>query len=391
MRKMIFIFFELLLLVNLNANATISFPAKSDTIKKIISVNVFPAIPLIEKDRYGQYLNFDLVIKNNSSHSLDLNALQVSVIDKSGKLVLRKSLNENGQAPSIVLLGNTILRSGEIKSIFNPFYNFLPDLPIGVLKYEFFFNYADTHKQMQDNRDRLLMDYDQSFVVVVKPRSYVPKTSLYLPLKGKVIVWDGHDFYAHHRRYPLGLPKQIAKGITANSNRYAYDFITIADDGSVFKDTPFKKENWYSFGKPVYAPGTGRIVDVQNKVPDNFFTGRDLRSPDIPASLDPSGMGNHVIIDHGNGEFSVILHMEKGSVKFKIGERVIAGQQIGNVGFSGDAIFPHVHYTVMNGARERINEGIPSYFNAYKLYRGSKVINVKKGRIDSGDIVDSEK
>ncbi|MDB5136371.1 MAG: hypothetical protein JWP37_2974, partial [Mucilaginibacter sp.] len=64
MRKMIFIFFVLLSLFNMNANAAISFPAKSDTTKKIIFVNVFPAIPLIEKDRYGQYLSFDLVIKN---------------------------------------------------------------------------------------------------------------------------------------------------------------------------------------------------------------------------------------------------------------------------------------------------------------------------------------
>ena len=391
MRKMIFIFFELLLLFNMNANAAIGFPAKSDIIKKIISVYFFPAIPLIEKDQYGQYLNFDLVIKNTSGHILDLSAIEITVIDKAGKIVLRKSLNQNGQAPSIALLGNTILKPGDIKSIFNPFYNFSPDIPIGVLKYEFFFNYSDTQKQIERNRDRLLMDFDQSFITLIKPKLYRPKTLLNLPLKGKVIVWDGHDFYAHHRRYPLGLPKQIAKGVTANSNRYAYDFITIADDGSVFKNTPFKKENWYSFGKPVYAPGTGRIVDVQNNVLDNFFTGKDVRSPNIPASLDPSGMGNHVIIDHGNGEFSIVLHMEKGSVKFKIGERVVAGQQIGNVGFSGDAIFPHVHYTVMNGAREGINEGVPSYFNAYKLYRGSKVINVKKGRIDSGDIVDSEK
>jgi murein DD-endopeptidase MepM/ murein hydrolase activator NlpD len=159
----------------------------------------------------------------------------------------------------------------------------------------------------------------------------------------------------------------------------------------MYKNNPFKKQNWYVFGKPVYAPASGMIVESQNTIPDNEFIGKIIKSPDLPGNTDPYGMGNHVIIDHGNGEYSVLLHMEKGSVKVKTGQMITKGQQIGNVGFSGDAIFPHMHYTVMSGVKEFVSEGIPSYFNNYKLYRGSIVTYVKNGHIDSGDIIESDK
>jgi len=34
---------------------------------------------------------------------------------------------------------------------------------------------------------------------------------------------------------------------------------------------------------------------------------------------------------------------------------------------------------------------LPNYFNDYKLFRGNAVVNIKRSRIDSGDIVESDK
>ena len=158
----------------------------------------------------------------------------------------------------------------------------------------------------------------------------------------------------------------------------------------MFKNITFKKENWYVFGKPVYPLGNGKIVEAQNDIPDNEFYGKRVIYSSNLDSLDPIGMGNHVIIDHGNGEFSVLLHMEKGSLKFKTGDIVKSGQQIGIVGFSSDAIYPHVHYTVINGPNESVAESLPSYFHLYRLFTGRKVRHISCGRIDSGDIIESE-
>lgn len=368
----------------------------SDKYKKVetseaVSISILPANPLIEKDQYGQYLNFDIIIKNTSNHILDLSSIEVSVMDASAKLVLRKSINNNGQSPGIKIIGNTIIKPGETINIYNPFYTFAADVNITYMEYAFFFNYSDTGHQKEINQHRLPIDFDLSLVKVITPHVYLAKTNFNLPLKDKLIVWDGHDFYSHHRRFPIGLPEQQAKGITANSNRYAYDLVSIDEKGNMYQNDPYKKENWYIFGKPVYAPAGGKIIESLNNIPDNEFNGKTIIHPKLPGNTDPTGMGNHVIIDHGNGEFSILLHMEKGSIKVKTGEIVNSGQQIGNIGFSGDAIFPHLHYTVMGGLGELVSEGVPSYFNNYKLFRGNHFTLIKKGHIDSGDIIESEK
>lgn len=368
---------------------------KRDTINPIqateVTINMLPANPIIEQDQYGQYLNFDISIKNTGTHTLELAAIEMSVVDASVKTVVKKTINSNGQSPGIKTLGNTIIKPGATISIFNPFYTLTPDIKITFLRYEFFFNYSDSPQQAENNKHRIPMDVDVSIEKIVTPRLYIPKTNFTLPLKGKLLVWDGHDFYSHHRRFRVALPERQEKGITANSNRYACDLVNIDEKGNMYQSDPFKKENWYVFGKPVFAPAGGIIVEAQNGIPDNEFNGKAVKSPNIPADADPLGMGNHVIIDHGNGEYSVLLHLEKGSVTVRNGEQVRPGQKIGNIGFSGYAIFPHLHYAVMDGPKEQVSEGLPCYFNDFKLYRGSVYIAVKKGRTDSGDIIESEK
>jgi len=54
-------------------------------------------------------------------------------------------------------------------------------------------------------------------------------------------------------------------------------------------------------------------------------------------------------------------------------------------------MYPHLHYSVTNGSKELASEGLPNYFNNYKLYRGNVTVSIKRRRIDSGDIVESEK
>lgn len=56
--------------------------------------------------------------------------------------------------------------------------------------------------------------------------------------------------------------------------------------------------------------------------------------------------GNGVVINHGDGWETQYCHLRKGSVTVREGQRVRRGQQIGYVGFSGDAGFPHVHFQV---------------------------------------------
>ena len=72
--------------------------------------------------------------------------------------------------------------------------------------------------------------------------------------------------------------------------------------------------------------------------------------------------GNCVIIDHGNSEYSVMMHMQPGSVTVKVGDRVVAGQVIGKLGNSGDAYGPHLHYQIQSGPRLFQDQPLPFRF-----------------------------
>src|SRR5260370_38253459 len=67
----------------------------NDSAKTII-FKISPAKPLIEKDIYGYYLNFDISVTNQTSNALELRSLEESEMDLAGKLWIRKSLNNTG-------------------------------------------------------------------------------------------------------------------------------------------------------------------------------------------------------------------------------------------------------------------------------------------------------
>jgi murein DD-endopeptidase MepM/ murein hydrolase activator NlpD len=84
--------------------------------------------------------------------------------------------------------------------------------------------------------------------------------------------------------------------------------------------------------------------------------------------------GNHVVIDHGNGEFSLIAHMMAGSVLVAQGEAVRQGQPIGRLGNSGDTYGPHVHYQLQSGPDWPSADALPCAFtnvSVTPLVRGS--------------------
>ena len=164
----------------------------------------------------------------------------------------------------------------------------------------------------------------------------------------------------------------------------------IADpSGELCRGDRFLKESWFSYGQPVFAPAAGIVVDAANEVPENAYQDGKVVYTQNPNELDPIGLGNHVVINHGDGEFSILLHMKPGSVTVKKGDHVKQGEQVGAIGFSGDTFLPHLHYMLMNGMDERTSQGLPSYFDEFVRILGSNRTKVKHGQIDSGDFVES--
>lgn len=57
-----------------------------------------------------------------------------------------------------------------------------------------------------------------------------------------------------------------------------------------------------------------------------------------------SGLGNHVIVNHGNGYETLYAHLAE--INVRRGAHVNAGTQIGVVGVTGMSFAPHLHYEV---------------------------------------------
>jgi murein DD-endopeptidase MepM/ murein hydrolase activator NlpD len=59
-------------------------------------------------------------------------------------------------------------------------------------------------------------------------------------------------------------------------------------------------------------------------------------------------LGNHVVLDLGDGVYAVLAHLRHGSLRVAKGQRVRAGQQVAECGNSGNSTEPHLHFQLMD-------------------------------------------
>lgn len=94
-------------------------------------------------------------------------------------------------------------------------------------------------------------------------------------------------------------------------------------------------------GVAVLAAAPGVVVGTRDGVPDRL-----VRGPADAELVKNIECGNGVRIDHGDGWTTQYCHMRKGSVAVHQGDHVETGTKLGEVGYSGDAAFAHLHIQV---------------------------------------------
>ena len=57
-----------------------------------------------------------------------------------------------------------------------------------------------------------------------------------------------------------------------------------------------------------------------------------------------------VVLDLGRGEFALLAHLRRGSVRVRKGQRVRAGDALGVCGNSGNSSEPHLHFHLQDRA-----------------------------------------
>jgi hypothetical protein len=184
--------------------------------------------------------------------------------------------------------------------------------------------------------------------VVLPVETYVQKTTLIYPFKGKGIFTNAGVTNGGHRN---------------RSGQFALDGVGLDANYAVHLGGDGKKSTDYAgWGRNIVAPADGVIVEVRSDRPDQpdpENSDPKYYAAEYPNQGDP---GNHVVIDHGNGEFSMLAHMQAGSVRVKIGDHVVTGQRLGKLGSSGDTITPHLHYQLQSGPDMVWSDGLPCVF-----------------------------
>lgn len=148
------------------------------------------------------------------------------------------------------------------------------------------------------------------------------------------------------------------------NQRYAYDFV-IMNEESTYEGDPTLNESYYAFGKEYLAPADGIVVKVDISVKDNKPVGK---------MNEEQPLGNYVILDHGNKEFSYLAHFKYQSIIVKEGDKVNQGESLGLVGNSGNSSEPHIHFHVADSPDPMISKSINIKFNREgKFLRGDFV------------------
>ncbi|TNY37354.1 M23 family metallopeptidase [Thermomonospora catenispora] len=160
---------------------------------------------------------------------------------------------------------------------------------------------------------------------------------------------------------------------------YAVDLVHRPDDGAAwtavegFWPPARRPESFPSFGRPILAPADAVVVRAVDGQRDHrsrnswpgvvylFLVEGLVRG--LAAALSPRFvLGNHVVLDLGDGVYAVLAHLRRGSVRVRPGQRVTAGEPIAECGNSGNSSEPHLHFQLMDSPRAATALGLPFAF-----------------------------
>lgn len=169
-----------------------------------------------------------------------------------------------------------------------------------------------------------------------------PAATVRLPADGPLkILWGGDNLAENVH---AALPDQ----------RWAYDISVqpYLTGSAVLTD-------YGCYGIPVVAPANGVVVMAHDGEPD--------MTPGIASNNFQTPEGNVIALKlEATGTYLVIAHLKPGSLRVKIGDKVIEGQPLARCGNSGNTSEPHIHihHQRQDPTLYPINwaEGLPLFF-----------------------------
>ncbi|MET4925842.1 M23 family metallopeptidase [Streptomyces sp. PSRA5] len=180
------------------------------------------------------------------------------------------------------------------------------------------------------------------------------------PVSGR---WTAHNSPAD---------KVPSHGLHGYGQTYAIDILVAPDPDTrppFAKLWPLARGNarYPAFGAPVLAVADATVVRVLDGRRDHLtrtsipaLAWMMLIEGSVREAAGPSWIvGNHIVLDLGDGTYAMYAHLKQGSVTVAAGRTVRAGQPIAACGNTGNSTEPHLHFQLMDGPDLDTARGIP--------------------------------
>ena len=165
-------------------------------------------------------------------------------------------------------------------------------------------------------------------------------TNIKLPFIDEwTVVWGGDT-------------KEINYHVENEAQKNAFDMVILDSLGNSYKTTGETNNDYYAFGKEIFAPCRGEIVLVVDGIKDNK-----------PGQLNPYYLpGNTVILRTNNDEYLIFGHFKQHSIIVFEGQIVAQDELLGLCGNSGNSSEPHLHFHIQNVEDMNVANGVKCYF-----------------------------
>jgi len=338
--------------------------AQGNSLPPFIEMRV-PKAPTVATASSGSFLAYELHLTSFMSQPLSLKRLDVMEPGRDGRVLL--SLTDSVLTRSVARPGPNIAIAERLK------------MAGGTRSVVFVWVPVDSRSAPDSLVNRVTIELGTGDSVRTEtldgPAVPVTTESVLIgpPLRGGVwLTGNGPANESGHRRsmIPVG-------GTVSIAQRFAIDYVRVADDHKTFTGDRLKNESYYAEGADAIAVANGTVVAVKDSIPENV---PGITSRAVPITLETVG-GNHVILDIGGGRYAFYAHIKPGSLRVKNGDRVTRGQVLGLVGNSGNSTEPHLHFHISDGNSPLGSEGLPYRQDSFEIVGRCRVFTIACERI----------
>ena len=147
-------------------------------------------------------------------------------------------------------------------------------------------------------------------------------------------------------------------------------------------------EQCLGWSQPIHAPFDGEVVEIGDGIKErnpvhflrdmfivlkNGFAVKAEHNRDLQHVL-----GNYIIL-RGEHCYAMFAHARTGSIQVKPGDKVCTGDQLANVGHSGNSTAPHLHFQLMDKPELMSAKGLPCCFREYELFDDGQWKKINNG------------